>query len=240
MYFCLINVVKGFYHNMNLIRTYFSIGFILFLLLNTVLAQSLQNQQSKSTGMPKAFRVVLDPGHGGKDSVTRANGFYEKDIVLDIAKEIKDHLNKNGFEVIMTRESDEFISLSDRAAVSGDVFISLHANSVADTIGPSVRSMIKGMEIYTGKNTQNNSELKTRSKALASIFQIQLSALDGISSRGIKEKQLAVLTQNQSAAILIELGYLTNEEDLTFLTSKDNYKQIAEAFSKALKAYQSK
>lgn len=190
--------------------------------------------------MPKAFRVVLDPGHGGKDSVTRANGFYEKDIVLDIAKEIKDHLNKNGFEVIMTRESDEFISLSDRAAVSGDVFISLHANSVADTIGPSVRSMIKGMEIYTGKNSQNNSELKTRSKALASIFQIQLSALDGISSRGIKEKQLAVLTQNQSAAILIELGYLTNEEDLAFLTSKDNYKQIAEAFSKALKAYQSK
>lgn len=224
---------------MNLVHTSFFAGFILFLMSNTALAQSLQNQESNSIGMSKAFRVVLDPGHGGKDSVTRAGGFYEKDIVLSIAKEIKDHLNKNGFEVIMTRESDEFISLSDRAAVSGDVFISLHANSVADTIGPSVRSMIKGMEIYTAKNTQNDSALIARSKFLATLFQRQLSDLEGINSRGIKEKQLAVLNQNQSAAILIELGYMTNEEDLAFLTKKENYQQIAEAFCKALKAYKS-
>jgi N-acetylmuramoyl-L-alanine amidase len=232
--------VKNFYCFMSLAHTSFFAGLVFFLMSNIALAQTLQNKQSNSTGISTGFRVVLDPGHGGKDSVTRSNGFYEKDIVLNIAKEIKDHLSKNGFDVIMTRESDEFIPLSERAVVRGDVFISLHANSVADTIGPSVRSMIKGMEIYTGKNMQSDNTLIARSKTLAAVFQEQLAGLEGISSRGIKEKQLAVLNQNQSAAILIELGYLTNEEDLAFLTNKENYKQIAEAFSRALKAYQSK
>ena len=184
------------------------------------------------------FRVVLDPGHGGRDSATRADGFQEKHLVLSIAKEVRNYLEEHGFEVIMTRDSDEFISLSDRAAIKGDVFISLHANTVADTIGESVRSSIKGMEVYTSKSMESGSEILDKSKALAGALQYELGFLQGIKLRGMKQKSLAVLNKNQSPAILVELGFISNKEDLAFLTNHDNYKQIAEAFVRAVKAYQ--
>lgn len=200
-----------------------------------VFAQSLQNEPSL---INTPFRIVLDPGHGGRDSVTRAEGVYEKDIVLTIAKEIRSHLEKNGFEVIMTRSTDEFVPLWERAMIKGDVFISLHANSVADTIGPSVRSMIKGMEIYTGKSSDVDTVLMNKTQILAAKFKEQLTGLQGINCRFVKQKSLAVLNKNRSAAILIELGFLTNPEDLAFLTNKNNYQQIADAFVNAIKAYQ--
>ena len=182
------------------------------------------------------FRVVLDPGHGGKDSVTRAEGFYEKNIVLAIAKEIKKALIENGFEVSMTRQEDVFIPLSERSAMAGDAFISLHVNSVADSIGPSVRSMIKGMEIYT-ENDMANSGLVKRSQQLAICFKQQLSNLNGINVRPGKQKSLAVLNKSVSPSILLELGFLSNKEDLSYLTTSENYKYIATAFVNALKVY---
>ncbi|WP_256009638.1 N-acetylmuramoyl-L-alanine amidase family protein [Desertivirga xinjiangensis] len=183
------------------------------------------------------FVVVLDPGHGGKDSVTKANGVYEKDLVLTIAREIRDHLQQQGFEVIMTRDSDVFVPLSERAKIKGDVFISLHANSVADSIGPSVRSMIKGMEIYTERSMENNPYLVSQSNILAENFKKHLSVFKGLNLRAVRQKSLAVLYQNRSPAIMIELGFLTNEEDMGFLTNKENYKVLSKAFANAIKAY---
>lgn len=185
------------------------------------------------------FRVVLDPGHGGKDSVTRADNYQEKDIVLSISRELKNHLEESGFEVVMTRETDEFISLPARAAFKGDIFISIHANTVPDTIGPSVREMIKGMEIYTSNRMEYGAELLDKSKVLATAFEKQLRNLKGIQMRRLKAKSLAVLDKNESPAILIELGFLSNKEDLAFLINRDNYKHIAEAFVRSIKAYQS-
>lgn len=183
------------------------------------------------------FKVVLDPGHGGRDSVTKANGVSEKDLVLTIAREIRDHLQQEGFEVIMTRDSDEFVSLSERAKIEGDIFISLHANSVADSIGPSVRSMIKGMEIYTERTMENDPRLVTQSNVLAANFKKHLSGLNGLSLRAVRQKSLAVLYQNRSPAVMIELGFLTNEEDIAFLTDKENHKVLSRAFTNAIKAY---
>ncbi|MBC8054276.1 MAG: N-acetylmuramoyl-L-alanine amidase [Sphingobacteriaceae bacterium] len=183
------------------------------------------------------FRIVLDPGHGGKDSVTRSDGYQEKHIVLGIAMEVRNYLEESGFEVIMTRETDEFISLPARAAFKGDIFISLHTNTVADTIGESVRSMIKGMEIYTDKSMETV-ELLNRSKVLASAFRIHLAGLQGVKMRGVRQKPLAVLNKNQSPAILIELGFISNKDDLAYLTNPDNYKEIAKAIVNAVKAYQ--
>ncbi|MEJ6979038.1 N-acetylmuramoyl-L-alanine amidase [Pedobacter sp. P351] len=200
-----------------------------------VFSQSLRNESSL---INTPFRIVLDPGHGGRDSVTRSGGVYEKNIVLTIAKEIRSHLEKSGFEVVMTRNTDEFVPLGERAMIKGDVFISLHANSVADTIGPSVRSMIKGMEIYTGKSTDGDTVLMNKNQLLAGKFKEQLTGLRGINCRFVKQKSLAVLNQNRTAAILIELGFLTNQEDLAFLTDRNNYQQIADAFINAIKAYQ--
>lgn len=216
---------------------------IAFLFLVTAYSLFLRPAEASGQGSfiakKSTLSVVLDPGHGGRDSATRVDGFQEKHLVLSVSKEIFKYLDKEGFKVIMTRDTDEFISLSNRASITGDVFISLHANTVADTIGESVRSSIKGMEIYTSKLMENGPELLMKSKTLATVLKSELGLLQGIGLRGVKQKSLAVLDKNQSPAVLVELGFLSNKEDLAFLTNSDNYRQIAVAFVKALKAYQS-
>ena len=151
--------------------------------------------------------------------------------------ETKRILELAGYEVLMTRTNDEYISLSERTYIQGDVFISLHANMVADSIGPSVRSMIKGMEIYTSPSMKNQ-KLVNESSLMAKSFEKNLKMLHGINVRGVKKKNLAVLDNNSSAAILIELGFLSNEEDLAFLSDKSNYVKIATAIKNAVKHYQ--
>ncbi|MFH2124862.1 MAG: N-acetylmuramoyl-L-alanine amidase [Pseudomonadota bacterium] len=79
-------------------------------------------------------RIVLDPGHGGKDPGASAFGMLEKDIVLKVAKKLAVKLKKEmGYEVILTRNDDTFISLEERTAIantnSADLFISLHLNA---------------------------------------------------------------------------------------------------------------
>ncbi|WP_207531897.1 N-acetylmuramoyl-L-alanine amidase family protein [Desertivirga arenae] len=183
------------------------------------------------------LKVVLDPGHGGRDSATKAESFYEKNVVLNIALEIKAQLLARGYEVVMTRETDVFIPLTERAKIKGDVFISLHANTVPERIGPSVRAMIKGMEIFTGMNMPE-SILLSKSKRLASCLWNSLNEVEGMNVRGnVKEKALAVLRPNYTPAVLLELGYLTNKEDLAFLTDRYCYKEIGTAICNALEEY---
>ena len=78
--------------------------------------------------------IVIDPGHGGKDpGAVGKLGIYEKDIALEIAKSLRDRLDEHGkYEVLLTRESDETISLNDRVEFANahnvDLFISIHIN----------------------------------------------------------------------------------------------------------------
>lgn len=88
--------------------------------------------------------IVIDPGHGGKDpGAVGKSGIYEKDIALEIAKSLRDRLMKHGtYEVLLTRESDETISLNDRVEYANgnnvDLFISIHIN-----YSPSQQSFIE-------------------------------------------------------------------------------------------------
>lgn len=212
---------------------------ILLLIFNYSFAQESADITSfpVSKTANSKLRVVLDPGHGGRDSVTRGGTLLEKNLVLDISNETKRVLELAGYEVLMTRTKDEYISLSERTYVQGDVFISLHANMVADSIGPSVRSMIKGIEIYTSV-AMKNPKLVNESSLLAKSFETNLKSMSGINIRGVKKKNLAVLDNNSSAALLIELGFLSNEEDLAFLSDKSNYAKIATAIKNSIEHYQ--
>lgn len=84
------------------------------------------------------FRVVIDPGHGGKDCGTLGvNGICEKDLVLDIARRLKEKLDSDSrFVVFMTRNGDFFVPLKERTEMAnrwkGDLFLSIHANSDQD------------------------------------------------------------------------------------------------------------
>ncbi|MGQ9678385.1 MAG: N-acetylmuramoyl-L-alanine amidase [bacterium] len=93
----------------------------------------------------RVTKIVLDPGHGGKDpgAVGRL-GTEEKKIVLDIALLVKSYLTREGFEVFLTRESDEYVSLAERAekaAKSGaDIFVSIHANAAPNRAATGVET----------------------------------------------------------------------------------------------------
>jgi N-acetylmuramoyl-L-alanine amidase len=80
-------------------------------------------------------KIVLDPGHGGSDPGAPASGgLWEKDITLDVAQHLRLLLVGAGFEVLLTRERDETISLRERAQFAnyqkGDLFVSIHFNSL--------------------------------------------------------------------------------------------------------------
>jgi N-acetylmuramoyl-L-alanine amidase len=95
----------------------------------------------------KFRRVVIDPGHGGHDTGTiGADGTKEKDVALAIAKRLRTVLTEQGLEVVLTRETDKFVRLEERARLAnvarGDLFISVHCNSLP-------QRYIRGIETYT-------------------------------------------------------------------------------------------
>ncbi len=85
-----------------------------------------------------ASRIVIDPGHGGHDPGTmNKSGLREKDIVLDVSQRLQKLLQKDGFEVVMTRDKDVFIPLEERTAIANskgaDLFVSIHVNAARST-----------------------------------------------------------------------------------------------------------
>jgi N-acetylmuramoyl-L-alanine amidase len=79
-------------------------------------------------------KIVVDPGHGGNDSGARAQGVWEKEITLDIARNLRSFLKREKYDVAMTRDTDTFVSLRQRAQLANveraDLFVSIHVNSV--------------------------------------------------------------------------------------------------------------
>jgi N-acetylmuramoyl-L-alanine amidase len=81
--------------------------------------------------------VVIDPGHGGEDEGAKGpNGVLEKDVVLDVGRRLAEELEDAGLRVVLTRSSDEFVSLDKRTHIAndarGDLFVSIHANAAKD------------------------------------------------------------------------------------------------------------
>lgn len=107
-------------------------------------------------------RIVIDPGHGGKDPGAIALGLKEKDIVLKVAKSLAVHLEKDmGAEVILTRETDVFLPLEERTAIANtndaDLFISLHINA-----HPSPK--VRGFETYFLNLSTNDEAMRVAAR----------------------------------------------------------------------------
>lgn len=104
-------------------------------------------------------KIVLDPGHGGKDpGAIGVGGITEKDIVLRVAKKLAQKLKKEmGIEVVLTRKNDTFVPLEDRTAIANaedaDLFISLHMNA-------SPKADARGLETYYLDNTNDEGSIR--------------------------------------------------------------------------------
>jgi len=160
--------------------------------------------------------IIIDAGHGGNDLGANRNGIYEKDIVLNIGKEIqKFNSSQDQYEVILTREDDTYSQLADRTALinklNPEMVISLHVNSSADP-----KSTQHGQEIYT----QNTEASKNLAERISRKFNVQK----------IEEKNLHILRESKVPAILMELGFINNANNLEYLTSEKGQKEIAQKF----------
>ena len=158
-------------------------------------------------------KVFIDPGHGGTDPGASGNGLYEKEVVLSISKKVRNILISKGFEVELSRSTDQYVSLSDRAAQANawdaDLFVSIHCNSATS-------SSANGTECYTYPTA--NTSTKSLSKNMASALASKL----GLTNRGHKEANFAVLRLSNMPAILIETAFINNANDASKLKTREN------------------
>lgn len=178
----------------------------------------------------KGYRVVIDAGHGGKETGANYGGIAEKTINLSIAKKVRDILKKYDVNVYMTRTNDVTTSLASRTtlanSVSADLYISIHSNAIAN-------SAIKGTEIlYKSSGLAKDG---VTNKILAENLSKTVSKYAGTYERGlINRTNLYVLNKTTMPAALVEVGYMTNRSDLNNLKSESFREKAAEGIAEGI------
>lgn len=186
---------------------------------------SVQKQPALQPSKPGVKRVVIDAGHGGTDYGAIRNGINEKDITLDVAKRIEKLLKKQGYLVTMTRTNDIYVSLQDRVSisesVSPDIFVSVHVNS-------STRPEITGIETH-----YYHQESLNLAQTVHSSF---ASAVDS-NNRGLFKSKFYVINHTTSPAILIEIGFISNDNERAQLVSEKRKEKTAKSIVEGINNY---
>ena len=208
--------------------------------------------------------VVIDAGHGGHDPGTSHFGLKEKYLALDIAKRLRTELQAAGLDVVLTRETDQFIPLSGRPAIANrlkaDLFISVHINA-------NRSSRISGVEVYYPRTSVVSSwaqwppnvypsevslpsttvkqmlwdlvlrNTRTHSRKLGQ--EICRSLRDGLQvpCRAVKPARFVVLREAWMPAVLVEVGYVSNQAEATRLGSAEYRQAAAGSIARGVIAY---
>jgi len=163
--------------------------------------------------------IVIDAGHGGEDTGAQIGAEQEKKIVENIAKKISRLNSKDEIEIILLRNDDSFVELSERVAkinkINPSLVISLHVNS-------SKNLNQNGVNAYVSK--QNGFYEKSKESAENLVDKISNEKL----AKGeVKDANYYVLKNSKCPALLVEIGYLTNENDRNYLVSENGQNEIA-------------
>lgn len=175
--------------------------------------------------------IVIDPGHGGKDSGTiSVNNNYEKDINLEIGKKLYKKLTSMGYKVILTRETDEFVDNNHRADIANEnkaeIFISIHGNAMENN------NSINGTQVLYYPNREG------ANSTLAQIILDEMVKDTGALDKGIVgRKDLIVLNQTKMPAIIIEYGFLSNEDEEKLLLTNSYQDKVVGSIAEGLKKY---
>jgi N-acetylmuramoyl-L-alanine amidase len=219
--------------------------------------------------------VVIDPGHGGPDTGTKAaSGEYEKDIVLEFSLLLRDQLEKSGkYRVVMTRADDTFIPLSERVQLARSreaaLFISIHADALRRSEGDA-----QGATIYTLSETASDSEAarlaeaENKADAIAGIdlsaepndvadilidlaqretktFSVhfartlvgEMKNVMRLHKHPMKSAGFVVLKAPVVPSVLVELGYVTNRQDLKAMNTASWRNRAAESIAQAVNTF---
>lgn len=185
--------------------------------------------------------IIVDAGHGGIDSGANRPGAVEKDINLAVTLQVKSCLNDRGAKVVLTRESDVDLSeLCDDENVRGryrrdlnarlemvdesdaDIFVSLHANASKN---PSRR----GSQCYYAVKSELG-------KRLAASIEEELRTVVAV-NQPYTSADFFVLRRNRVPAVLIEMGFITNPDELALLNSPEYQRKLGEAIAKGIENY---
>lgn len=202
---------------------------------------------------PDIQRVVIDAGHGGKDSGARnqAYGLMEKNLALDVSLRLKGLLERAGFEVVMTRDSDVYLSLQQRAQMANraraDLFVSIHFNAAVSTTASGFESFAltpqyqasskyprptsRDSKRYPGNDYDPWNTLIT--------YHVERSLVQGLGGpdRGLKRARWAVLKDLKCPGVLTELGFMSHANTAKKLRSPAYRQKLAQGLFEGIAAY---
>ncbi|GHV82206.1 N-acetylmuramoyl-L-alanine amidase [Spirochaetia bacterium] len=238
------------------------------------LKQAFDNFIQDDQNRYRIAAIIVDPGHGGKDS--GAQGIHtvdgktlkaiEKDINLNASKMLYDRL-KAAYpdkRILLTRNSDTFPSLEERGILANSVphkehdaivYISIHANAALDKksrgyevyyLSPNIkRNLIDkkrypdNAEIFTIVNAMMEEEFINESIMIAQSIEKRIGETMGriLPSRGVKPADFAVVRNARMPAVLVELAFVSNEEDAVILTDDAHLRKLTDAIYKGITDY---
>ncbi len=171
--------------------------------------------------------IVIDPGHGGGNiGFKGVNCSEEKEIALNLSKELKKEIEELGGEACLTREDDEEVLLTDRAhmvnKLKPDFLISIHLNYMAN-------SNKKGAGVYYFRGDRG-------SEKLGNIIMKNLETIGAI-NRGVREGRFFLLKNVYVSSLIIEIGYLSNAEEEKNLLNSNYIKSQAKVISRSIVEY---
>lgn len=181
--------------------------------------------------------VVVDPGHGGYDPGVYRNGIYEKDIVMDISRQLKLYLRKKGAQVVMTREEDaDFLEAGPKkmrdleqrlkivAEADADLMVSIHTNAMESSV-------------WSGAQTFYREEEDASSKKLALFIQDELINKLGNTKRQAKPGNYFLLDNSPIPATIVEVGFISNPEEARLLQKPEYQDKVAYSIGNGILRY---
>jgi len=198
---------------------------------------------------PSVGLVIIDAGHGGQDSGAVHNGVLEKDLTLDVARRIEGFARVHGLRTMLTRSTDTFISLAARADTANRendcVFVSIHFDD-------GNRAVATGVQTFYATRQQPKSLIPSwlpfiqpvlpqtvnfESQTLAGLVQEAVVARTHAADRGTRAEQFFVVANVRHPAVLVEGGFLSNNDDVAKLTKEEYRQELAAAITEGIVRY---
>ncbi len=178
------------------------------------------------------FHIALDAGHGGYDpgAIGCDHISYEKNFTLDIVLRLSDLLSKHNTTLLLTRNQDIFISKEARVKFieknQADVLISIHLNSAA-------ASQASGYEFWISPNRGNYNKNLQFSRVLQQVFKEKIKLVN----REIRKNNFYVLTHTEVPAVLVEVCFMSNKDDLAWISKPESRQEVAQALYEGILRY---
>lgn len=195
--------------------------------VDTTDEQEAQAHVARSATNISEATIVIDAGHGGKDpGAISGRGFTEKEVALSTAQLLQRRLQDAGANVVMTRNDDSFVSLNDRVQITeewyADAFISIHYDAM------EVPNTMSGTTTYYFSEAE---------RELAETVNHYLKQNGPLGNNGVRLGDYFVLRNNSRPSILLELGYMDHDLDLTMINTQSYQSSVVEAIYQGLREY---